>query len=521
MTFDVNDLLLSLPILILAVAGLVLMLLDAFSRTKLVGAAYQKSMPPETSEAYGVPLPGSRDFLMPVTVLSLAAVLVSLYWLIGQLPAESGAFLYKQMLVVDRFGLFVSGVCVVGALLGVMTVPAYLRSHQFEFGEYYPLVLFSLAGMVMLIMAGDLVTVFLGVETMSLGAYVLAGSWRRNLRSAEAAMKYFLVGAFVSAVLVYGIALIYGTTGTTVLSELRSRAPGMAAKPYFYFGWLLLLVSFLFKVAAVPFHMWAPDAYDGAPSPVTGFLMSGVKVAGFAGLLRLFAVTLGDPANALQSYTGWVHALYAIAALTMTVGNLGALRQDSIKRMLAYSSISHAGYLLLGVVAIPVVGDAARGPVLYYLAAYTLTVVGSMAVVSWQSGNERTGERLLLSDWVGMGQRQPAAALAMTVFLLSLGGFPPTAGFFGKFYVFRMALEKPELLPLVVIGIVNSVISVAYYLRVITSMYFRSPVPGAEPPPVPARSGALVGSVLMAALLVLGVGMFPDLLATLTRAATW
>jgi NADH-quinone oxidoreductase subunit N len=521
MSFDTKDLLHSLPLIFLSVAGLLLLLLDAFSRTRLLGAAYQKKLPPETSAAVVAPVVGSRAYLMPLTVLALLATLAILAWLPGELGESQGTTLYRDMLVLDRFGLLVSGICVVGALLSVMTAPAFLRAHNIEYGEYYALVIFALVGMVMLIMAADLVTVFLGVETMSLAVYVLTGSWRQNPRSSEAAMKYFLMGAFISGLMVYGIALIYGSIGTTVLAEIHNRATTMAGRPMFYLGWLLLLVSFMFKVAAVPFHMWAPDTYEGAPTPVSGFMMTGIKTAAFAGLLRVFVGGLGGAETALQPYTGWVHTLYVLSILTMTLGNLGALRQDNIKRMLAYSSIAHAGYLLLGVIALAVVGDAARGPLLYYLAAYTLTVVGAMGVVAWLGRDERSasGERLRLEDWAGMGQRNPAAALAMTVFLLSLGGFPPTAGFFGKFYLFRVALEKSSLMPLVLIAIANSLISVFYYLRIITAMYFRNP--SATPTTSPLQARELSLAVLIAAVLVLGLGAMPEWLSTLCASATF
>jgi NADH-quinone oxidoreductase subunit N len=439
----------------------------------------------------------------------------------GLLGESKGLSLYRDMLILDRFGLVVSGICVVGAILSVMSAPAFLRAHRMEFGEYYALILFSLCGMIILIMAADLVTVFLGVETMSLGVYVLTGSWRRSPRSSEAAMKYFLVGAFISGLMVYGIALIYGTAGTTVLADIHNRTQVLSGRPLFYLGWLLLLVSFLFKVATVPFHMWAPDTYEGAPTPVSGFMMTGVKTAAFAGLVRVFVGALGGPETATIPYTGWVHTLYALSILTMTLGNLGALRQDNIKRMLAYSSIAHAGYLLIGVIALAVVGDEARGPLLYYLTAYTITVVGSMAVVSWLGRDERNpaGERLRLEDWAGMGQRNPAAALAMTVFLLSLGGFPPTAGFFGKFYLFRVALQKDILLPLVLVAIANSLISVYYYLRIVTAMYFRNAPSQPTTSPLQARDLSL--AVLLCGLLVLGLGAMPEWLSTLCASATF
>jgi len=521
MSFDTTDLLNSFPLLLLTVAGLMLLLLDAFSRTRLVGAAYQKKLPPETSSAVPLPVAGSRGYLMPLCVLSLLACLLVLAWMPGQLGDSQGVLLYRDMLVLDRFGLMVSAICVVGALLGVLTAPSFLRAHSMEFGEYYALVLFSLCGMVILIMASDLVSIFLGVETMSLGVYVLTGSWRQSPRSSEAAMKYFLAGAFISGLMVYGIALIYGTVGTTALAEIHNRSQSVAGRPLFYLGWLLLLVSFLFKVATVPFHMWAPDTYEGAPTPVSGFMMTGVKAAAFAGLVRIFVGALGNPEIAMQTYTGWVHTLYALSILTMTLGNLAALRQDNIKRMLAYSSIAHAGYLLIGVIAMVVVGDEARGPLLYYLLAYTLTVVGAMGVVAWLGRDEKSpsGERLRLEDWAGMGQRNPAAALAMTVFLLSLGGFPPTAGFFGKFYLFRVALEKPILMPLVLAAIANSLISVYYYLRVITTMYFRNAP--AQPTTAPLQARELSLSVLIAGVLVIALGAMPEWLANLCASATF
>lgn len=336
-------------------------------------------------------------------------------------------------------------------------------------------------------------------------------------------MKYFLVGSVVSAILLYGIALIYGTAGTTELAAIGQKARDgntLLSQPLFFIGVMLVLASFAFKVAAVPFHMWAPDTYEGAPTPVTGFMMTVVKTAGFAGLIRLLLVALKSDAMA-HGPTGWVTLMGWLAALTMTLGNIAALRQNNIKRMLAYSSISHAGYLLLGVAALGVGGDEARGPLLYYMLAYALTTVGSMAVVGWVGGGDVASERLQLDEWAGLGQRKPAAALAMTVFLLSLAGFPPTAGFFGKFYVFRAALLKPGLLWLVLVAIVNSVISVYYYLRVITAMYFKEPhgraalAAESEPP----HGGAVAASVLLCGLLVLLVGLLPTWFAEISAAA--
>lgn len=513
--FNTSDLASSAPLLFLCVAGLLLLLLDAFSRTRIVGKDYMKGMPAETSEAVALPVAGSRNYLMALTVAALFITLLLLAWQAGTL-GDKGETIYRNMLIVDRFGLVASGICVLGTLLGVLGVPAYLRAHKMEFGEYYALILFSLAGMVILIQANDLVSVFLGVETMSLGAYVLTGSWRRSARSSEAAMKYFLVGAFVSGLLVYGIALIYGTTGSTSFTRMREVVGYLQNAPLFYLGWMLLFVGFAFKIGAVPFHMWAPDTYEGAPTPVSGFMMSAVKTAGFAALIRLLVGAL--PSAAVTAYTGWVYPLQALAVLTMTVGNLAALRQENVKRMLAYSSISHAGYLLIGVVALGVVGDEARGPILYYLLAYTLTVVASMGVVAWLGCDEKGEERVQLADWAGLASKEPGAALAMTVSLLSLAGFPPTAGFFGKFYLFRVALEKSELTWLVLVAIANSLISVYYYLRLITALYFKAAPARAATTPI--RSTALAWSVFLATLLILAFGLLPERFAALSAAAT-
>ena len=514
MTFDANDLVLSLPILFLSVAGVVLLLLDAFSRTVLVGRQHQLSMPSETSEALAVPPPGSRDFLMPVTVFFLLATLGILVWQATTLP-ENAVTIYRGMLVVDRFGLFMSGVCVLATLLGVFSAPSYLRAHRMEFGEYYALLAFSLVGMLILIQAADLVTLFLGLETMSLGAYVLTGSWRRSPRSAEAAMKYFLVGAFVSGLLIYGIALLYGVTEATAFADIKRAAMTRGTAPLFYIGWMLVLVAFAFKLGVVPYHMWAPDTYEGAPTPVTGFMMSCIKAAGFAGLIRLLHGVL--PMLARVPFTGWTYVLSWLSVLTMTLGNLAALKQDNVKRMLAYSSISHAGYLLVGLVALGTVGERARGPLLFYLASYALTVVAALGVVAWVGCDERGEERTRLADLAGLGKREPMAALLLTISLLSLGGFPPTAGFFGKFYLFQAALYDDKLLWLVLWAVGNSLVSVYYYLRVITAMYFREAP--AQPTTVPLQSAVMRVGVLVTTLLVLGLGLFPGWLSALAAQA--
>lgn len=418
---------------------------------------------------------------------------------------------FHGLLVIDRLSLFLDGTFLVAAGLTAMMAGPFMREHGFEFGEFYPLVLFATAGMMILAAAANLLTIFVGLEALSLAAYVLTGSWRRNPKSSEAAMKYFVTGAFAAAVLLYGIALVYGIGGSTSLRVL-SGLPQAANSPVFVIGMLLIVVALGFKVAAVPFHMWAPDTYEGAPTPVTAFMAAAVKAAAFGAALRLFGTAFARNELAYGA-SGWASVLAVLAVLTMTLGNLAALKQDNIKRLLAYSSIAHAGYLMVGVVATATVGPEARGPVLFYLVAYTFTTLGSFGVVAWL-GN-RGDERLPLDDWAGLASRQPGAALAMTLFMLSLGGVPPTAGFFGKFYLFRVALMKPGLLPLVIIAVLNSVVSVYYYLRVVTAMYFREV--GREPQPI--RAPMMTAAIWIAALATLGIGILPGWLIDTAAAA--
>lgn len=486
MDFDFTQLSSVAPLTALTVAGCVLLLLEAFGSGR------------------------TRAYLMPLTLASLAIALM--LELVQWGDAAAGATTFHGMLALDRFGLVFNCIFIVGAALTAMLAPAFMREHHFEFGEFYPLLLFATVGMMILAQATDLVTIFLGVETMSIAVYVLTGSFRHSPKSAEGAMKYFMVGAFATSILLYGMALIYGAVGSTTLAEIARQAPHVAQAPLFIIGFLLILVALGFKIAAVPFHMWAPDAYEGAPTPVTAFMATTVKAAAFAVLIRLVSTAFSRNELAFSA-SGWASILSWLAVATMTIGNLGALRQDNVKRMLAYSSIAHAGYLLVGVVAIAVVGSEARGPLVYYLVAYTFTTVGAFGVVAWIGS--RGDERLMIDDWAGLGARHPGVALAMTIFMLSLGGIPPTAGFFGKFYVFRAALEKPTLVWLVVIAVLNSVVSVFYYLRVVTAMYFREP--GREGKPLAASS---VGAALFVAVLgVLVLGILPTWLVDVANAA--
>jgi NADH-quinone oxidoreductase subunit N len=412
-------------------------------------------------------------------------------------------FYFQGMLVVDRMSLFLDGGFAIAGIITLLLSDAYLREQGFDMGELYAMVLFGVAGMMMVVHATHLVSLLIGIESMSLAAYVLTGCWRRSLRSSEAAMKYFLMGAFATGFLVYGMALIYGMTGGELsYTAIASKAGEAAKAPMFVVGELFILIALAFKVAAVPFHMWAPDTYEGAPTPVSGFMAAGVKAAAFGGILRLFNTAFGSQLLLFDS-SGWASVMSVLAALSMIVGNLAAIRQENIKRLLAYSSVAHAGYLLIGVVASGVGVAGAQPAVLYYLLTYTFTTLGAFGVVAWV-GN-RQDERLFVDDWAGLGASRPWVALVMTLFLLSLGGVPPTGGFFGKFYLFRAAMESPQLYWLVVVGVINSVVSVYYYLRVVVAMYFRDPLR----PLAPTDSAATHAALAITAIAVVLLGVFP------------
>jgi NADH-quinone oxidoreductase subunit N len=373
--------------------------------------------------------------------------------------------LFEGMFLHDGFTVFFTLLFCGVASVAVLQSWDYVRRTRINHGEYYALLLAATLGMILMAASNDLITIFLGLELMSLALYILVGFRRGRLDSSEAALKYFLLGAFASGFLLYGIALLYGATGTTNLGRMAlflGDSP-MLGNPLLLTGGLLVLAGFGFKVAAVPFHMWTPDAYEGAPTTVTGFMSAGAKAAGFAALLRLAMVALPG----LQA--DWRPLLTWIAILTMTVGNITALLQTNVKRMLAYSSIAHAGYLLVAVVT---GGQAGGAAALFYLAVYSLMNLGAFGVLALL-GREQE-ERVMVSDLAGLGQRHPGLAAAMTVFMLSLGGIPPTAGFMGKVYVFGVAVDA-GLVPLVIVGVLNSVVSIYYYLRITVVMYMRDP----------------------------------------------
>jgi NADH-quinone oxidoreductase subunit N len=368
---------------------------------------------------------------------------------------------FAESLYLDNFALFFTQLFLGAAALTILSSMEYVRATRIHEGEFYSLVLFAALGMVLMAAANDLMVFFLALETMSVAVYVLTSIERNSGRSAEAGMKYFLTGAFATGFLLYGIALIYGATGTTNLNQISAYLvePTADWPTYLVAGALLLLAGFAFKIGAVPFHFWIPDVYEGAPTPVTGLMAVGVKAAAFAAWARIILHKL-SPLDA-----DWVFSVVLLAIATMTLGNLLAIAQSSVKRMLAYSSIAHAGYLLIGVA----VGEEWGGmPLLFYLIAYGAMTMGAFAVVTALRDGETPRENY--SDFAGLGFKRPFLGLAMTLFMLSLAGFPPLAGFTGKFYVFRAAVLSGNTV-LAVIGVLNSLLSVVYYLRVVVAMY--------------------------------------------------
>ncbi len=419
--------------------------------------------------------------------LAVAMALAVSHWNVP-LPGAEAAL--AGALRLDRFAVFLQVAILGCAALSLLGAQSYNARAGIDRAEFHLLLLFSTAGMLVLVASADLITMFLGLELLSFPAYVLCGFLRQQIKSNEAALKYFVLGSFASSVFLYGVALVWGATGSTQLAEI-ARA---AETPLFHLGALLVVVGFLFKVGVVPFHMWVPDVYEGAPTPVTMFMAAAVKVAAFGALTRTL---LG---GALHTTLPLGSILWWFAALTMTVGNMSALTQDNIKRMLAFSSVAHAGYMLVGLAAVATLGsEQGASAVLYYLLAYAAMNIGAFTVVTLL-GRRAEGDLRFDRDWSGVAQRHPGLSLAMALFMIALGGLPPTAGFFGKYALFRAALDA-HLTSLVVIAVLNTLVSVYYYLRVVVAMYMkpeREPVSGALEGLLP-RTHAFEGPGAMAA----------------------
>ena len=428
---------------------------------------------------------------MPVGVLGIIALVFSGAALMLLWDRNATSF---NVIVADNFGIFVSLVLVIVGVLTILFSSQVVHRDGLPAGEYYALVLFGIVGMVMMAMANDLLVIFVALEILSLAVYVLTGIRRDSLAGIEGAFKYFLLGSFSSAFFLYGVAFTYGITGSTRLDRVGAylAAQSMTDSPMILLALGLLLVGFAFKISAVPFHMWTPDAYEGAPAIVTGFMSTGVKAAAFAAFARVF-LSAFEPFSA-----DWAPLIWVLAAATMIVGTVVGVAQSNLKRMLAYSSIAHGGYLLVGLVAANQVGKAA---ILFYLLAYAVTNLAAFGVIALVGSRDRDNDSL--RDYAGLWHTHPALAALMTVSLLSLGGLPPTAGFIGKWYIISAAVSSGYY-GLAIIAMLTSVISVFFYLRVVVMMYMADREPGIAPAPV-SRAGMAALAVAIVAIFYLGI----------------
>ncbi len=469
-----------LPEMILTAAGTLVMLLAAF-------------------------LKGPRKNGLAFFTLASLGAAIAAAWIAGQNPG----YAFSNMLIVDGFATFFRILVLAVGVLTVLCSSKYLQNEKAGAGEFYALILFSLAGQCVMAAANNLIMVFIGLEISSIATYVLAGYLRDDKRNNEAALKYFLLGSFATAFLLYGIAWIYGVTGSTNLDQIRYALMSGQVPPDSVLVGVsaaLLFVGFAFKVSAAPFQIWAPDVYQGAPAPVTLFMSAAPKAAAFATFLRVY-ITAFQPLSAR-----WEPFVWSSALLTMTVGNFAALSQTNIKRMLAYSSIAHAGYVMVALASDSQIGVAAA---MFYLAAYAMMNAGAFAVVTYFS---RQGERYVnIEDYAGLGWKQPATAGLFAVFLFSLIGIPLTGGFFGKFYIFKAALDS-HLIWLAIFGLLNSAVGAYYYLRVLVVMYMKEPTASTdtlEPPTAGIRV-----ALWATAIGTLFLGVFPSVILNYVRSGS-
>ncbi len=420
----------------------------------------------------------------------------------GQVGQRAAGF--SGMLLVDPFAVYFKVIFLVATLLIILMAMPYLKVEQVGVGEFYAITLYATAAMMLMGGAGNLLSLYVALETMSVSIYVLCGYLKRDQKSNEAALKYLLMGVFSSGVILYGMVMLYGLTGTLDLREVGTALKGLPlTNPALVLGMVMLTAGFGFKIAMVPFHMYIPDVYEGAPTPVTAYIAVAAEAAGFAAMLRVFLLAM----PVLQ--VNWTMLFWVLAALTMTVGNVVAVAQTNIKRMLAYSGIAHVGYTLIGLVAGTETGISAM---LLYILAYYFMTAGAFAVVVYLCSGQVKGDRI--EDFSGLAQAHPAAAFAMLIFLLSLTGIPPTVGFVGKFYLFSAAIEK-GFVWLAVIAVVNSVISLFYYMRVVMVMYMRE-----SPSRLPVnRSLALTVALVLAVLGTLVIGVYPEPFLEAARAS--
>ncbi|MEO8650472.1 MAG: NADH-quinone oxidoreductase subunit N [Acidobacteriota bacterium] len=478
-----------LPELTVAVAGMIVMLYDSFfPRQRMVSG------------------------IISLVGLAVSAVLLTMMWN-GQIVAPASS--WNGMIAHDNLRLGFAFVFLFVTAITILVSTVWTDREDIPVGEYHALLMFATFGMLLMSAGNDLVIIFLGLETLSIATYVMAGIRRGDLKSNEASIKYFILGSFASAFLLYGMALIYGATGSTGLTAIAAATGNANFPALLLIGAAMMIVGFGFKVAMVPFHVWTPDVYEGAPTPITGFLSVGSKAAAFASFLRVFV--LGFPLLAgIQAsgylHTSWVTALTVMAMVTMIVGNVAAILQDNIKRMLAYSSIAHAGYAMVGfvgaaVASSPVARDEAIGSVSFYMLTYAVTNLGAFAIVTLVG--QKNDRRSEFEDYNGIGFRSPLLSFTLSLFMLSLLGLPLTAGFIGKVLVFRPALEAGGVLltALVVVAVINTAISAYYYLRLIVVMFFRERTTEWHEPKM---SAGLAAALLITVVGVLYLGIFSD-----------
>jgi NADH-quinone oxidoreductase subunit N len=427
-------------------------------------------------------------------VLSLIGVVIAFFYTLPLVGSDKTGF--EGMFTSDGFAIFFKITILIIAFLTLLISMGYASREGIGFGEYYALILFATLGMMLMAAGTHLIVIFLGLETMSISIYILAGMLREDRRSVESAFKYFLLGAFATGFLLYGIAFLYGATGSLYLKDIASyiASKKLLDNPMLLMSLAFLTIGFGFKIASVPFHMWTPDVYEGAPTSITAFMATGVKAAGFSALIRVFFTALPE------FRPDWTSIMWLIAVATMTVGNIIAISQNNIKRMLAYSSIAHAGYILVAFVA---GNKSGTSGILFYLMAYAFMNLGAFTCVILLG--KKGEENLLITDYAGVGFKYPLLAASMTIFLLSMAGIPPLGGFMAKLYIFSAAVEA-KFYWLAILGVLNSAISVYYYLRVTVLMYFRESereITGLQfsPAPVIALILALIGTFYM--------GLFP------------
>jgi NADH-quinone oxidoreductase subunit N len=436
-----------------------------------------------------------------IALSAMVFVFLSLFLFTG----KGDKMAFGSMMRMDVYAVFFYLVFVVIGILTILASISYVKTTGIHSGEYYALILFSMVGMMLMASSTNLVMLFVSLEMMSIPIYILAGFLRNEERSIEAALKYFLLGAFASGFFLYGLALVYAATGSTsyqAIADYLARTQRMQLSTLMWIGLAFITVGFGFKIAAFPFHAWTPDVYEGSPTSVTAYMATGVKAAAFAALVRIFfSVFSGFQQD-------WTSLLWLIAVLTMTVGNFTALVQKNVKRMLAYSSIAHAGYLLVAVVAGNAMG---RSSILFYLLAYAFMNIGAFTNLMVMA--RKNDPREDLDSFAGLGFQYPLTALAMSVFMFSMAGIPPTAGFIGKFYIFSAAVKSHDYW-LAVIGVLNSAVSVYYYLRVVVYMYFKEPEGE-----IPAYhfSVPAVLSIVLAVWGVLQLGILPENILTIAQ----